>query len=180
VPSGDRERVRETRVFVSRDEGRTWELAVTAPPDRPDQTYTFPADGVYWFYPVKVFKDGTQDPPAAAFPPEPGKVRIKLLVDTTPPVVRITGVERAGFSAGAGFRKKLIRVDWEADDENLDDRKTAVEYRPAGADGKWNRVPVAEGMAHVMFDDPGGPVEVRVSATDRAGNVGVSAVKRVE
>jgi hypothetical protein len=173
-------RIKEFRMFVSQDEGKSWALVAAAPPDRAELKYTAPADGVYWFHLVKVFSDGMPVPSAAAFPPAPRDAHIKLLVDTTPPLVRVTGARRETVRAGEPLAgKKLVRVDWEVYDENLDDRKTVVEHRPAGSGAKWKRVEVAEGFTHVLFDDPGGPLEVRVTAADRAGNVGTSAVKRV-
>jgi hypothetical protein len=165
-PPGERRPLREVRLFVSRDEGRTWTLEATAPADRDTLNYTAPADGIYWFTAVRVFADGTQEPDSLT----DHRAEMKVLVDTTPPVVRLLSARRDG---------RFVRVDWEVEDANRDDAGTVVEYRPAGSNAGWTRLAIGTHRTHAQIDAPNGGIEVRVKAKDRAGNEG-STTKVVE
>lgn len=165
---GRRELVEQVQLFVSRDEGDTWEQATTADPGKDELVYTAPRDGLYWFHMVTVGKNGAREP--RDFTREPPAM--KVLVDTTPPTVRVTTAKR---------EVDMIRVEWAVEDANPG--PVEVWTRRPGADPiGWVRRASAESWATAATFSPGhaGPVEVRVTAKDAAGNEGVSAVVRVE
>jgi beta-lactamase regulating signal transducer with metallopeptidase domain len=60
--SPEERRVREIKLFVSRDCGRTWEQTARAAPDQKEFTFNAPADGTYWFTVATVDDTGRQSP----------------------------------------------------------------------------------------------------------------------
>lgn len=67
------------RLFVTRDNGRTWELAATAAPEERQFVYRAPADGLYGFV-IQLENESRNDLPAIA----PGTTpQVRVLVDTT-------------------------------------------------------------------------------------------------
>jgi hypothetical protein len=55
-------KVRQIRVFVSQDRGKTWEHYKDYKPAAEKVTYHAPEDGLYWFALQLVFNDGNRDP----------------------------------------------------------------------------------------------------------------------
>ena len=58
-----RREIKELLLYVSPDQGQTWQQHAVAMPDR-DAFFTFnaPADGIYWFNMVVVDKSGRREP----------------------------------------------------------------------------------------------------------------------
>lgn len=166
--------VQEAQLFVSQDEGKTWELEGTTSPDRGRFDFKAPSDGTYWFSTVMVFQDGSQEPKdLASMAPH-----LKILVDTTPPVVRLTEVRRTGDG---------VVLNWTVEDKCPNHAATRVQFKQAGTagqaiDGVWQSVNLpAESPLGVRFNpEIMGPIEFRVIASDRAGNIGISAIHRLE
>jgi beta-lactamase regulating signal transducer with metallopeptidase domain len=76
--AAEERRVREIKLFVSRDSGRTWEQTATARPDEKEFNFSAPADGTYWFTVATVDANGLQSPSDVSTSP-PG---LKVVVDT--------------------------------------------------------------------------------------------------
>lgn len=158
-------RLREVHLFYSVDQGRTWRHCATTTPDQGFfQQFTAPADGLYWF------SVRTIDLQGRSYPPNDNELRpgLKVLVDTRPPQVTLRALPGQGNSVG---------VQWEVRDENLDITSLRLEYLPAGAAQHMPiRIdPVAVGQ-HSWTPMTNGPMEVRLSVSDTAGNVGQDKV----
>jgi hypothetical protein len=88
--------VMELWLFVSEDEGKSWQVADRVPPDRRAFTYHARHDGVYWFNVAVMGKDAvpgvsaddvTREPPAL-------KVRVRTAAKgRTPPPVNMTPLD---------------------------------------------------------------------------------------
>ena len=61
--ASERHRIRELRLFVSRDRGKTWQLSGRITPDQTSFVFRAPEDGLFWFSVLVVEKDGSTDPP---------------------------------------------------------------------------------------------------------------------
>jgi hypothetical protein len=70
--------IKEQRLYVSRNKGKTWELAGHVGPANRYIIYKAPGDGLYWFQAQLVLKDGTMDPKEIA----PSAWGIKVRVDS--------------------------------------------------------------------------------------------------
>ncbi|HSQ55132.1 MAG TPA: hypothetical protein VLM40_05245 [Gemmata sp.] len=130
------------------------------------QGFLFQADrdGDYEFTVQWIYPDNTASPQANELSPQQ-----RVIVDTTPPQVRV-------YPSKTG-------VAWEVTDENLDPdpSKLVLECRWPGQQ-QWTKVNEREFRPRDQFAWPlqaGKALEVRVSATDRAGHVGTSAITRV-
>ncbi len=152
--------IRDLLLFVSRNQGETWEQYAAASPDR-DTYFPFTAnvDGVYWFQMMVVDKQGGRDPADLKKTP----AALKVLIDTKIPVVSIRSVERNGDEAN---------VSWEIQEANPDWNKFQLEYRV----GESNWLPIEakgsfSGSAHFRVSQPGA-LTVRLQAFDTAGNRG--------
>jgi hypothetical protein len=158
-------RLREVQLYYSTDQGRTWRhYATTAPDQGFFQQFTAQADGLYWF------SVRTIDLQGRAYPPNDNELRpgLKVLVDTKAPRVTLRALQGNGNSVG---------VEWEVRDENLDITSLRLEYLPAGA-AQYMPIrvdPVAAGQ-HYWTPMTNGPMEVRLSVSDIAGNVGQDKV----
>lgn len=152
------------QLVVSRDEGQTWEVVAALAADQEHFVFAPKEDGLYWLKLRMNFKDGRRDPAdfTRAVPDH------KLLIDTTPPKMRVNPSGPAG-------------VEWVVEDENLDPDGVAVEVRWQG-DKIWTPFSPRKFAARDKYDWPslrdGQLLEVRVIAKDRAGNEG-SAVQKV-
>lgn len=164
-----RQDIQQVQLCVSRDQGQTWEVADTATADRDHLTFSAKDDGTHWVTMLIVFKDGRKDPPHPAQTP-PDRIQ-KLLVDATPPSVRVTSAKRVG---------EEIVVEWTVEDAFPGNAAPKLAFKPMAAPGDWLPVPpTAVSRTSARFH-PGssGPVVVQVTATDLAGNeaVGTSEV----
>jgi hypothetical protein len=163
VDAGDR-RVQEVLLHVSEDQGRSYRLAGRANPANREFTYQAPRDG--WYY----FTVQTRDLEGRLYPPSVDGVEagLKVLVDTTLPEVTLR--------VRPPSRPQLVSVEWDVRDEHLDAGSLRLDYRGTGQNWMPRNIPrVASGQ---LSWDPGiaGPVEVRLQARDRAGNVGEATV----
>src|SRR5262249_39378266 len=84
-------------VRVSRDRGRTWERLPSPKPEDKRFTFSAPDDGEYWF--------GVSVPGDTASP----IAGLKVVVDTKPPVVRLTASEE----------NDIVWFEWTVSDDNL-------------------------------------------------------------
>lgn len=156
---GKRGEIRELLLYVSADQGQTWQQHAVGVPDK-DSFFTFsaPADGTYWFNMVVVDKGGRREP-ADIFKAAPA---LKVMFDTKKPVVNIASAQRVGDD---------VTVVWKVIEKNPDWSKFKLEYSTNGAN--WTPVstrPEADGSAQFKVAG-GGPLTVRVALTDLALNV---------
>jgi hypothetical protein len=167
-------------LYVTRDDGRTWQLAPTPPsvvpslttdaagaPGPQNLTLTVglnSGEGVYGFTIAVRSKAGLGTPP-----PQPGTPpRLRVELDTTPP--------EANLYMAPGHRNTLV-LTWEVRDRNLAPNPVTLDWAER-KDGPWNTI------AHDLPKDPAQyewhlPTEVkmpprvylRLTARDVAGNV---------
>ena len=156
---GKRAEIRELLLYVSSDQGQTWQQHAVGVPDKDAFfTYAAPADGTYWFNMVVVDKGGKREP-ADIFKAAPA---LKVMFDTKKPTVNIASAQRVGED---------VTVAWKVIEKNPDWSKFKLEYSTNGAN--WTPVstrPEADGTA--QFKVAGGaPLTVRVALTDMAGHM---------
>lgn len=154
-------RLREVQLHYSTDQGRTWrQYGLARPEDGSFQPFTAAADGLYWF------SVRTIDLQGRAYPLADTELRpaLKVLVDTQPPRVAVRSLASQGNNVG---------VEWDIRDDNLDLNSLRLEYLAAGASQyvPLRIDPVASGQ-HYFAPATNGPLEVRLSASDTAGNIG--------
>jgi beta-lactamase regulating signal transducer with metallopeptidase domain len=160
--------VRELVLYVSRDQGRTWEVHARATPDREAFNFASDRDGPVWFKVAVIDRQGKQEPADLALAP----VSQKIHVDTTLPVVKL--------QRGTGTENR-VRLEWHVSDDHLDLSTLRLEVR-YGDKGTWQplapRQPFAAGSGAcdgaIAFSPSSRPWTVRVSVADRAGNVGTA------
>jgi RNA polymerase sigma factor (sigma-70 family) len=150
-------------LFVSEDEGRTYQQAATAPADCMALPVSVEHDGTYWFVVQVRQKDGRLEPADVTA----AKPMLKVCVDTKPPEGTIYQNERRGDT---------VELAWEVRDANLDVETLKLEFRPTEQDA-WSALNISQtAKGHTSFTLPreaaAGPVEVRLTVRDRAGNVG--------
>ncbi|MBM3995109.1 MAG: hypothetical protein FJ303_13300 [Planctomycetes bacterium] len=154
--------IKELRLHVSRDQGRTWTMTATAEPREQHFRFSTPNDGYFWFCVQSRDDKGKLHPEKS----DDFRASLKVIVDTLPPMVRVTPLPPRNTEVG---------VSWTIQDDNLDATlpdAVRVEYRILGA-ANWIPLSVPPG-ANQIYWAPGvnGQVEVRISARDRAGNLG--------
>jgi len=161
-----RQTIQQVQLCVSRDQGQTWEVADAVTPDKDHFVFNAKDDGIYWLNMVIVFRDGKKDPPdvTRVAPAQ------KLLVDATPPVVRITSAQRVG---------EEILLEWAVEDKFPNDIATQVQFKPTGANaiGDWQPISAANISKRSARFKPGtaSPLMLQVTTSDLAGNPGTSA-----
>ena len=154
--------IQEARLFVSRDQGQTWEMVQAIPPSQEEFTFTAKTDGLYYISMQLVFLKGPAEPvDVSRVPPAQ-----KLVIDSTAPVVRVTSASRSGDE---------IAAEWTVEDKFPNDASTKVFYRAvSGTDADWLAAP--EGSVtkrSAKFKAPAsGPMVIQVVTQDLAGNVG--------
>ena len=152
--------VRELLLFVSTDDGRTWNQEARVTPDKRSFQFLAPQDGRYWFTVCDVDFAGRKTPSDMNQIP-PGLI---VNVDTKPPVVKFQSTDRVGDD---------ITVVWHIEEENPDPSTLKLEYRPAGDEAAlWSAVPITpgpDGQGRFRATTPGA-VMVRLSFQDRAAN----------
>jgi len=153
------------KLYVSRDQGATWEEAANRTSDQDHFAYFAPADGIYWFTVSVVDQQNNEQPPS------PHKVapNQKILVDSTLPEIKFTAADRQGQD---------VSVSWEIREDHADLESFRLEYRPADAPATalWYAVPAARemsGTARFHVENPAAIV-VRLELKDQAGNLGTA------
>jgi hypothetical protein len=162
-------RITRVHLYVSEDDGRTWTHKAVVQPSLGQRYFEFRAqrDGWYWFAVQSVDSTGLTNPLRvdAQTPPS-----LKVCIDTLPPKVTVQAI-----SAPAG----QVGVSWVVQDENLNNLRLGkpgtlqLEYR-ASRDAGWTPLfPELKAVGQMFWPvTTNAPLEVRVRATDDAGNVG--------
>jgi hypothetical protein len=154
-----RENLREIRLFVSTDHGRSWYQSGATMPDAKGFEFRAPNDGQYWFTVQTIHRDNRADPPTV----QGLRPQLKIYVDTQPPVV---------FLRPGTAREGQIAVEWEIKDDTLDLRTLRLDYRPPGGNAWYPLAvdPALTGQRAYNVGAINGLIEVRLSINDRAGN----------
>jgi hypothetical protein len=162
-------KMRELLLFVSNDDGKTWNQSAKKLPSEQYFSFFAPADGVYWFTVAVVDLQGHQTPPDVNVV-APNQ---KILVDTTRPDVQIQSADRQGDE---------IVVNWAIQEEHPDLNTLKLEYRPTDAPPTtfWTNVPLLPGLTGQAHFRPGttGAITLRMEMKDTANNVG-STIKDI-
>jgi len=169
VDPNDQARLKEVQLWFSDDEGYTWKRGATATPNRPFFTFKALRDGEYWFA-VR-----TLDSKGKLYPSDDDEVepKMKVLVDSVPPTLRLDPAGRKGTMAS---------VRWEVKDDHLDLKSLVLEYQLEGV-REWRRIPkVQPALIGSARWDAGTaePLHVRASISDRAGNTAEEVVSLPE
>jgi hypothetical protein len=156
----DRKTIRQVLLFVAHNGENIWYQEASVTSDRDEFLYTAKEDGIYWFTMVVEDLQGRRDPfDIIRMPPD-----LKVIVDTVPPRVRFTAVQHRGEN---------VVVMWLVDDKYPDENKTRVHFHATGsADSIWQEVslPISSKFGVRFAAGTTGPVTVRVTAFDLAGN----------
>jgi hypothetical protein len=153
-----RAEVREILLYVSNDQGVSWNLASKINPSQDSFAFTAPIDGVWWLRLALVDQFGKQTPENLnSVPPS-----AQLVVDTLKPLVKLANCQRVGNE---------VVLAWEIREDNPEWTTFRLEYLPAGS---TSPIPVsaAPGLTGQTRFTPStnGPVTVRLSLRDKAGN----------
>lgn len=157
--------VARVELWYTEDDGQTWRAHGIDPDRKSPYRVEFDREGMYGFRLLVHNEVGV-----AARPPQPGDTPDLVVgIDWTKPK---THIDRAIFTKDAADE---IDIRWHAEDAYLAERPISLAFAPA-PHGPW--YPVAEDLpntGHYVWS-PEHPlprkVYLRLSATDRAGNVG--------
>lgn len=155
-------RLKQLQLFVSSDQGRTWQASALAPPEQRHFRFVCERDGYFWF------AVQTQDQENKLYPPsmDGATPSLKVIVDTQPPAVFLQPLAPRGNEVG---------VSWEVRDDNPDQALSdalRLEYRASGS-AHWLPLPrTPTGNQAYWTPESNGAFEVRLRARDRAGNWG--------
>jgi hypothetical protein len=158
----------EVHLYVSTDQGATWQLSSRQPPGTRQFTFRARNDGEYWF--ASRTLDGNQ----RASSQGPLQPELRVVVDTVPPQI-----EFAARSATSGE----IVTTWQAVDQNLLATSLKVEYQD-GAGQPWKLVAVQpltedvlrtnyQGRMNWLPETRSPAINIRAEVRDRAGNLAV-------
>jgi len=159
-PSG----VGKVEVWMTRDEGQTWQRLCEDADKRSPVEIDLPGDGLFGLSLVVTNGNGN-----GTAPPAKGDVPSWWVeVDTTKPSAQLLGVRPVSGDEGTTFV-----ISWAATDKNLKSEPIDL-YYSTQRDGLW--VPIVRGLANsgtYRWAVPRGAGQefwVRMEATDRAGN----------
>lgn len=164
-----------TRVglWVTRDGGRAWRLAMVTPDLTGALLFRASEDGVYGFHTHRELGDKVWGTPQNGTAPER-----EVIIDTTPPAVEWLGPLGEAAASGATGASAPVRetaaLRWKVSEAFPTDEPVVLAYRAFGEES-WRQL--AGPMADTgQYDwqvpaDVHGAVEVRLSFTDRAGHV---------
>ncbi|MBM4068170.1 MAG: hypothetical protein FJ271_04405 [Planctomycetes bacterium] len=156
------QRLKQLQLFVSTDQGKSWQQAATAPPEQGHFKFLTEKDGYFWF------AVQTQDSDGRLYPVrmDGATPNLKVVVDTQPPLVLLQPLTPRGDEVG---------ISWDIRDENLDltlPDALQAEYRPVGSNS-WLPLPRTLAGPQLHWNPmTRSAVQVRVRARDRAGNWG--------
>jgi hypothetical protein len=156
--------VKELLLYLSRDQGRTWEIYASAAPTERSFTFRAPSDGLFYFSIAVRDKKDRQDPVDIYH----SAVGQKILIDTVKPDVKITAAERSGDE---------VLMSWEIHEEHPDWPTLRLEYRVGDSpNGQWTPLMLEPGERGNKRFRPGlpGTVTMRLSLKDLAGNEGLA------
>lgn len=157
--------IEQVEVWFTRDGGKTWNQEPVEQHGRQTVVFQAPEDGWYGFYVVLHNSAGASaDPPASGAEPQS-----QVLVDTIAPALQLhRGSEPPQLTAGSRFSLRLSLID-----EHLGARPLRVFSRARGDETWVDRAYAAVDGPEFTWQVPPdltGPVDLRIVATDLAGN----------
>ncbi|MDA1213408.1 MAG: hypothetical protein O2955_12905, partial [Planctomycetota bacterium] len=159
---------REIRLFVSFDQGTTWQQSQSVDAQTGRFDFEAPADGEYWFSVQTI--DGFNQPHP---PTDQLSSGLTVVVDSTAPELDLR------LSSLPGGK---VALNWQCFDNNLDIKSLQLEFIQTG-DNQWHTVnilPLADGETSWSVA-PGSEVAVRGTVQDQAGNVATAQAQvRIE
>jgi hypothetical protein len=158
-------RLLEVQLFVSEDQGQTWQKAQSAAPETAGFHFRAEHDGLYYFT-VRTVDINNRANPATVQGMAP---QIRVYVDTQLPLVTLHQ---------APYRNGLVGVEWEIREENLDVNSLFLEYR-TGNNQDWIPLTVEGGRTGQRYWNPGAfnSLEARLSVRDLARNLGEARLR---
>jgi hypothetical protein len=159
-----RPQIKSLQLFVSSDQGKTWNPTATGRPEQTKFVFNAPEDGVYWFTIVVVDQAGNQIP-ANPYTVPPSLI---ILVDTLKPVIKAFNADREGDD---------VVVTWEVQEDHPNLPSLRLEYRAqdAAAGSPWLTAPMISPLlkGETKFRPiTSGAIVLRLSMKDSADNTG--------
>ncbi len=159
----------EVQLFVSGDQGRTWQLYSKVEPLRRRFMFRAGTDGEFWFL-IR-----TLDRSGQFWPRRPRRAEMKVVVDTMPPKLDLQAVR--------GQAGQII-AQWKIDDPHTDLGTLILQYRTT-SNGPWQEVAVERrssadagspqtGQVIWWPQADSGVIQIRAEVSDTAGNLAVS------
>ncbi|HLJ97449.1 MAG TPA: hypothetical protein VKU02_30095 [Gemmataceae bacterium] len=161
---GDR-RLQEVQLYVSEDQGQTWQKKDAVPPERHGFNFRADHDGLYGFAVRTVDYAGRANPTTV----QGIRPQLEVYVDTQLPVVMLRA---------ASAREGMVSVEWDIREDHLDLSSFVLEYHVPGG-GEWIPLsvePVASGQRS-WSPSVSGPVDVRLRVRDLAKNEGEMTIR---
>lgn len=160
--SSPEQRLKQVQLYVSTDQGKSWQQAATAAPEQGQFKFLTEKDGYFWFAVQTQDNDGRLYPVRM----DGATPNLKVVVDTQPPLVLLQPLTPRGDEVG---------ISWDIRDENLDltlPDALQAEYRAVGSNS-WLPLPRTVAGPQLYWNPmTRTAVQVRVRARDRAGNWG--------
>jgi len=161
----------EAQLYFSTDRGAHWRLHTTVPVEQRYFKVRTNGDGEYWFAIRTVNRSGQGRPATIGAPDK------RILVDTKPPVLRLT--------AQSG-KDGQVTVRWAIDEPNLKPKSLNIVYRPSPVE-PWQAVAIdqetqsgsdSQHRGEVTFwPKPGSTqIPIRADVSDTAGNPAVANI----
>ncbi|HEY5316151.1 MAG TPA: hypothetical protein VIK18_26725, partial [Pirellulales bacterium] len=171
--NGSGKQAAEVQLHLSVDSGASWQLASRVPPTAGRFKFTAPRDGQYWFM-VR-----TLDQQGVLRPKGPPAAELKVIVDTTTPLLELTAQR-----GNAGE----LRAQWRIRDAFLRSDSLKISYRATASRDAWQ--PVAAdplkpepatgslvGEATWWPNTADASVTIRAEVADLAGNTTASQAR---
>jgi len=161
-PSG----VGSVELYLTQDDGQTWQRFAEDPDCTPPMTVNLPGEGVYGLRLVVGSKAGLgRRPPRSGEPPQ-----MRVEVDTTAPITKIL------YPQADPHRRDALIIGWSASDRNLAANPVTLEWAE-GPDRPWQTIASElTNSGRYTWQLPQGlpyRVYLRVKVRDTAGNVGI-------
>ena len=162
----------EVRLFVSEDHGKNWRLESKVEPEKKEFSFNAGHDGEYWFSIRTVDRQGNSHPDGTHQP------QLRVVVDTMAP--------RLDLNASRGEGGEVV-VSWKVlDTGGLKSDSFKIEYQASGE--SWQPMAIDKqsqrSLKYTLVGNgtwwpaiANGPVLLRATITDEAGNPAVSQVQ---
>jgi hypothetical protein len=163
-PSG----IGKVDLWVTRDEGRSWNYFAEDQDRQPPMTIEVGQDGLYGF--ALVVQSGAgrgKSPPKSGDAPE-----IRVMVDTTPPSAQLYAPE------SDPMKKDSLILSWTASDQNPAPNPITLEWAPEKKEGAWQviqeNLPNSGKYVWKLPENIPYRVYLRLKVKDLAQNVGIA------
>ena len=162
----------EVRLFVSDDQGQKWRGEGRVKPDQQSFGFRAPHDGEYWFSIRTIDKQGHSHPEG------PYEAQLQVIVDTITPRLDLSAAR--GENGEIVARWHVLDTGLKADSFRLEYQSTPSEgWLPLAIDAQLQRSAKYTLIGEATWWPPTGtgPVLLRATVTDEAGNSAVSQVQ---